>query len=94
MKGRHTMARTPLLRSLTRLAADHAEAAEQGIPVEAVREGRARARERRASTLSRREFLAGAAAAGAAGAFATAAVLPRSCLYTHLRAHETRSNLV
>ena len=69
------MARTPLLRSLVRLSADHAAAAEQGVPVDAVREGRERARERRAGALSRREFLAGAAAAGA---FATAAVLPRA----------------
>jgi monoamine oxidase len=70
------MARTPLLRSLTRLAADHAEAADKGIPVQAVRAGRERARERRAGALSRREFLAGAAA-GAAGALATAA-MPRA----------------
>jgi monoamine oxidase len=72
------MPRTPLLRSLVRLAADHAEAAERHVPVDAVREARDRAQERRAGDLSRREFLAGAAAAGAAGAFATSAVLPRA----------------
>jgi monoamine oxidase len=70
------MARTPLLRSLARLAADHAEAAERQVPVHAVREARERARERRAGDLSRREFLAGAAAAAAAGALATTAGLP------------------
>jgi hypothetical protein len=40
------MARARPRRSLTRLAADHPEAAEQGIPVDAVREARERARDR------------------------------------------------
>ncbi|HEX8996811.1 MAG TPA: NAD(P)/FAD-dependent oxidoreductase [Ktedonobacterales bacterium] len=55
------MARTPLMRALRRLASEHAEASERGIPVEQVRdEHRAR--------LSRRELVvgAGALAAGAA----------------------------
>jgi monoamine oxidase len=51
--------RTPLLRSLARLARDHAAAEEVGVPPEAVRERRAR------RLVTRREVLA-AAAAGAA----------------------------
>ncbi len=52
------MPRTPLMRALLRLAGDHAEAAECGLSV-------AEARERRASGVSRRDFLAGAGALGA-----------------------------
>jgi monoamine oxidase len=63
------MARTPLLRSLLRLAADHRRAQARGLPVEAVREADGRAREAR--WVSRREFLAGAAT------LAAAAALPR-----------------
>jgi monoamine oxidase len=72
------MARTPLLRSLERLAADHAAAAERGVTVEAIREARERAADRRPGALTRREFLAGSAAAAAAAALATGAVLPRA----------------
>lgn len=63
------MARTPLLRALRRLAADHLLADEHDLPVEAIREARQRARDRGPS---RRQFL-GAAAAGAA-----ALALPRA----------------
>lgn len=59
------MARTPLLRSLMKLTAEHRRARSAGLPVEAVREAEARAAEGR---LTRRAFLAGTAAAGAAAA--------------------------
>lgn len=62
------MARTPLLRSLERLAADHAAAQRLGITPAALAERRLRAAERRGRELSRREFLAGTAALGAAAA--------------------------
>jgi monoamine oxidase len=61
------MARTPLLRSLVQLVRDHQTADALGIPVEAVREERARADERRAASgVTRRQFLAGAAVGAAA----------------------------
>ncbi|TMD27791.1 MAG: FAD-dependent oxidoreductase [Chloroflexi bacterium] len=60
------MARTPLLRSLARLAADHAEAEATGRRPAEVRAERAEARERSLRAISRRDFLAGTAAAGAA----------------------------
>src|SRR5262249_38695853 len=60
--------RTPMMRFLVQLAADHAAAARAGIPTEALRERRAL----RGSPAgaSRREFLAGA------GALVTALALP------------------
>jgi monoamine oxidase len=68
------MARTPLLRALRRLFAEHRAARELGLPVEAFRERRARAAEEAARRgLTRRGFLT-AAGAGAAGALVT---LPR-----------------
>ena len=60
------MARTPLLRSLARLAADHAEAEATGRRPAEVRAERAEARERSLRAINRRDFLAGTAAAGAA----------------------------
>jgi monoamine oxidase len=60
------MARTPLLGALRRLFVEHRTARALGVPVEAVREGRARAAEEAARRgLTRRRFLAGAGAAGA-----------------------------
>ena len=60
------MARTPLLRALRRLFAEHRAARELGMPVEALRERRARAAEEAARRgLTRRRFLAGAGAAAA-----------------------------
>ncbi len=60
------MARTPLLRSLRRLFAEHRTARDLGVPVEALRERRARAAEKSARRgLTRRRFLAGAGAASA-----------------------------
>ena len=59
------MARTPLLRSLRRLVADHLLADEKNVPVEAIREARERAGQARERGLTRRAFL-GAAAVGAA----------------------------
>ncbi|MFC2031048.1 FAD-dependent oxidoreductase [Chloroflexota bacterium] len=69
------MARTPLLRSLQRLAKEHEIAARLGLPVEEVHYRRARAAERRALSegISRRQFLTGAAALGAGAAFAAGA---------------------
>ena len=66
------MARTPLLRALRRLFAEHRAARELGMPVEALRERRARGAEEAARRgLTRRRFLAGAGAASAL------AVVPR-----------------
>ena len=61
------MARTPLLRSLVRLAGEHARAERLGLPLEALREREQRRRETLAADASRRQFL-GAGAAVAAGA--------------------------
>jgi monoamine oxidase len=58
--------RTPLLRSLAQLAHDHALAESRGVRPDDIRAERALARERRAGEISRRDFLAGSAAAGAA----------------------------
>ena len=63
------MARTPLLRTLFQLSSDHQAAKRAGVPVEAVREARARAAEQRGPT--RRRILQGA------GALAATALLPR-----------------
>jgi monoamine oxidase len=61
------MARTPLLRSLLRLAAEHRAASRAGVPVDAVREERERASAVAAARgLTRRELIAGAVAAAAA----------------------------
>ncbi|HYO51477.1 NAD(P)/FAD-dependent oxidoreductase [Archangium sp.] len=57
------MARTPLLRSLKQLAAEHRLAAWKGLPVDALREQRAAPREQRLGNMSRRGFLIGSAAA-------------------------------
>jgi monoamine oxidase len=57
------MARTPLLRSLRQLVADHQFASWKGIPVDALREQRAAPREPRPGPMSRRGFLVGSAAA-------------------------------
>src|SRR5262245_55447792 len=73
------MARTPLLLSLQRLAADFEQARAHGLPLHALREERARARRRMrddpgrfGAGLTRRELLA------AAGAVLTGIALPRS----------------
>ncbi|MDQ1496226.1 MAG: monoamine oxidase, partial [Actinomycetota bacterium] len=58
--------RTPLLRNLVQLAHDHALAEMRGTDPDEIREERAQARERRLSEISRRNFLTGTAAAGAA----------------------------
>jgi monoamine oxidase len=63
------MARTGLLRSLARLAREFHSAEAQGIPLEVVRE--ARARENEARTFTRREVLAGMAAVAATLALPT-----------------------
>ena len=60
------MGRTPLLRALRTLFAEHRAARQLGLPVEAIRERRARAAEERARRgLTRRQLLAGAGAAAA-----------------------------
>lgn len=69
------MARTPLLRSLAQLAADHAAAAKRDVSLEVIRTERAELRAKRTREISRREFLAGAAAAGVA--LAASAAIPR-----------------
>ena len=66
------MARTALLRSVARLATDHATAAQTGLPLDVARE------RARVARLTRREFLAGSVAAGTAAALATSVALPRS----------------
>ena len=65
------MARTPLLRSVERLARDHDQAERFGISLAEVRERRAE------GGFSRREFLKRGGAVGAAVAFAGPAVLAR-----------------
>jgi monoamine oxidase len=69
------MARTPLLRALVQLAADHAAAEQQGTTPEGVREARAVARSLAGvrADVSRRDFLKGATAMGV-GALATGLV--------------------
>ena len=58
------MGRTPLLRALRTLFVEHRAARQLGLPVEALRERRARAAEERARRgLTRRQFLTGAGAA-------------------------------
>jgi monoamine oxidase len=57
------MARTPLLRSLIELARGLRAADARGIPLEALREQRALAQAQRGRPLTRRAFMAGAAAA-------------------------------
>jgi monoamine oxidase len=69
--------RTPLLRSLAQLAHDHALAAERGVRPEDIRAERIEARERLLAEISRRDFLAGSAAAGAAIALGAAAGFAR-----------------
>jgi monoamine oxidase len=69
------VARTALMRSLIDLSAVHAEAARQGVAPVAVREQRQAGRDGAAGGISRRDFLAGTAAAGAA--LALGAGLPR-----------------
>jgi len=64
------MARTPLLRTLFQMSRDHQAANRAGVPVEAVREARARAAETKRG-LTRRRILQGA------GALAATALLPR-----------------
>ena len=60
------MGRTPLLRALRTLFVEHRAARQLGVPVEALRERRARAAEERARRgVTRRQFLAGAGAAAA-----------------------------
>jgi monoamine oxidase len=73
------LVRTPLLRSVQRLARDHRLATERNVSLQTVSDWRAEAGERRAGEersgkgLSRREFLIGAGAGAVAGALA----LPR-----------------
>jgi monoamine oxidase len=71
------MARTPLMRSLVELAEDHRLAAAAGVPVDAVqaeRTGRrAEVRSLASAGITRREFLAGTLAAGAAVTLAPSA---------------------
>ncbi len=73
------MARTPLLRSLVQLVTDHAAAQERMRRPDDIRAERAEARDRRVRDgISRRDFLAGSAAAGAALALAgTTGFAPR-----------------
>jgi monoamine oxidase len=75
--GREADMRTPLLRSLVQLAHDRTLAETRGIPMDDLRAERTLARERRLREISRREFLAGSAAAGAALAFGGTAALSR-----------------
>jgi monoamine oxidase len=56
------------MRALVRLASEHGEARDRDVSVEQVREERALGRDPRAAELSRRDFLAGVAVAGAAAA--------------------------
>ncbi|KFA92769.1 flavin monoamine oxidase family protein [Archangium violaceum] len=56
------MARTPLLRSLKQLAAEHRLSVRKGLPVNALREARVQSREQRPGSMSRRGFLVGSAA--------------------------------
>jgi monoamine oxidase len=63
------MARTPLMRSIIELVRDHERARRRGVPLEAVREEKAAARQ---AAFTRRQFLGGAAALAA-----TAAAFPR-----------------
>ena len=74
------MARTPLLKSIVKLAREHHRAAARGVPVEAIRELEAHERLRRIGSVRRRDFLgASAAAVGALAAprFAFAQTQPR-----------------
>jgi monoamine oxidase len=70
------MARTPLMRAMRRLAADHAEAERRGVTPDQIRGERERARVRRWQELSRREFLAGTAALGAGAALGSRLAFP------------------
>src|SRR5260221_4739530 len=72
--------RTPLLRSLAQLAHDHALAESRGVQPDDIRAERAFARERRAGDISRRDFLAGSAAAGAALALGATGEFARPAL--------------
>ena len=78
------MARTPLMRALGELASVHAEAQRRGMKPQQVREERAAIRAARAARyresggLSRRDFLAGTAALGAAAALGATATRPRA----------------
>ncbi|MEO8437682.1 MAG: NAD(P)/FAD-dependent oxidoreductase [Chloroflexota bacterium] len=72
--------RTPLLRSLAQLAHDHALAERLGVRPDDVRAERALNRERRQGEITRRDFLAGSAAAGAALALGATAGFPRTVL--------------
>jgi monoamine oxidase len=69
--------RTPLLRSLAQLARDHALAESRGVQPDDIRAERALARERHAGEITRRDFLAGSAAAGAALALGATAGFAR-----------------
>jgi len=59
------VARTPLMRALRQMAADHARAERRGVSVEQIREERHAAGQRERDWLTRREFLTGSAALGA-----------------------------
>ena len=76
------MARTPLMRQLQQLAHDHRLAGQRGIPVAAVREGRA--------AISRRQFLK----AGTAGAAGLALAGPWNLAQTALAARQPRIGII
>ncbi|MEK6190840.1 MAG: NAD(P)/FAD-dependent oxidoreductase [Chloroflexota bacterium] len=70
------MARTPLMRALQQMAADHAEAERRGVDVHRIREERLTAGEPQRDRLTRREFLTGSAALGAAAMFGGRLLFP------------------
>src|SRR5438552_2248090 len=76
------MARTPLMGQLQQLAHDHRLAGQRGIPVAAVREGRA--------AISRRQFLK----AGTAGAAGLALAEPWNLAQTALAARQPRIGII
>ena len=76
------MARTPLMGQLQQLAHDHRLAGQRGIPVAAVREGRA--------AISRRQFLK----AGTAGAAGLALAGPWNLAQTALAARQPRIGII
>jgi len=64
------------MRALQQMAADHAEAERRGVDVHRIREERLTAGERQHDRLTRREFLAGSAALGAAAMFGGRLLFP------------------
>jgi len=77
------------MRALQRMAADHAEAERRGVDVDRIREERLTAGELEHDRLTRREFLAGSAALGAAAMFGGRLLFP-----TRTRAASARIAIV